>query len=123
MLQILNVILTCLSYPFSIFILVKERYYLLPSVPPSGHGVVLLLFWSLEFIVENLAFINLRHEDWWFHWHSPKDTPEMAFFVLRYISGLFIFIVGLKAPGIVRHFDESLIDENAVSGFHYFMFV
>lgn len=50
--------------------------------------------------------------------HSTKDTVEMTFFVLRYVCGLFIFILGLKAPGIVTHFEhdhERLVDENDVS--------
>ncbi|KAG4075106.1 hypothetical protein HA402_013501 [Bradysia odoriphaga] len=111
--MILAVALTCFAYPFSICLLVKERNYLLPSTPTRGHGLVLLIFWSLVFIVENLSFINMRHEDWWFHWHGPKDTAEMTFFVLRYICGLFIFILGLKAPGIVSPMDhERLVDEN-----------
>ncbi len=60
----------------------------------------------------------MRHEDWWFHWHGPKDTVEMTFFVLRYITGLFIFCLGLKAPGIVSNYElerERLVDENDVS--------
>jgi len=36
-------------------------------MPTRGHGLILLLFWTLTFINESLAFINLRHEDWWFH--------------------------------------------------------
>ena len=116
--QVVAVILTSFAYPFSIFLLVKERYYLLPSVPTRGHGLILLIFWSLVFIVENLSFINMRHEDWWFNLHSSKDKLEMAFFVARYISGLFIFILGLKAPGIVTPYDtehDHLVDENDVS--------
>lgn len=106
--------------------MVKERYYLLPSVPTRGHGLVLLIFWSLVFIVENLSFINMRHEDWWFHLNSTKDKVEMTFFVLRYVSGLFIFILGLKAPGIVTHHDndhDRLIDENDVSDRYLLVFL
>lgn len=99
--------------------MVKERYYLLPSVPTRGHGLVLLIFWSLVFIVENLSFINMRHEDWWFNLQNTKDKIEMTLFVLRYISGLFIFVLGLKAPGIVSHYHDDdhdqLVDETAVS--------
>lgn len=80
---------------------------------------MLLIFWSLVFIVENLSFINMRHEDWWFNLHSTKDKLEMTFFVLRYICCLFIFILGLKAPGIVLYDNDNdhdrLIDEDAVS--------
>lgn len=66
-LQILELILISIAYPFSITLIFKERYYLLPSVPTRGHGLVLLIFWTLVFITENLAFVNLRHEEWWFN--------------------------------------------------------
>lgn len=85
--------------------MVKERHYLLPSVPTRGHGLVLLVFWSLVFVIENLSFINMQHEDWWFHLSNTKDTIEMTIFALRYAACLFIFVLGLKAPGVVRQFD------------------
>lgn len=106
-------------YPYAICIVVKERYYLLPSVPTRGHGLVLLVFWTLVFIVENLSFINMRHEDWWFNLNSNKDKIEMSMFALRYASCLFIFVLGLKAPGIVVNNGEEYTnltnDENSVS--------
>ncbi|XP_067635780.1 ATP-binding cassette sub-family B member 6 [Eurosta solidaginis] len=102
--MILSTILVCISYPFSICIILKERFYQLPSLPTSGHGLILLLFWTLCFINESLAFINLRHEDWWFGLKNNKDQIEMGLFVTRFISSLLIFILGLKAPGIMRHY-------------------
>lgn len=87
--------------------MVKERHYQLPSVPARGHGLVLLIFWTLLFIVENLSFINMRHEDWWFNLTNTTDSIEMAFFVLRYVGCLFIFVLGLKAPGIARNPGEN----------------
>lgn len=108
-LQILAASLTAISLLYSILLLIKERYYLLPSVPTRGHGLVLLLFWSLVFIGENLAFINLKREDWWFHFQTYKDKTEMSLFVARYISCLFIFVLGLKAPGILTHREDDYI--------------
>lgn len=117
--QILAVSLTAFSFLYSILLLIKERYYLLPSVPTRGHGLVLLLFWSLVFIGENLAFINLKREDWWFHFKTVKDKTEMSLFVARYVSCLFIFVLGLKAPGILSHREDDYIhlehDTNSVS--------
>lgn len=101
--QILAVGLTVTAFLFSICLIVKERYYLLPTVPSRGHGVVLLVFWTLIFINENLSFVNMRHEDWWFHLTSLKDKIEMSLFVLRYVACLLIFVIGLKAPGIVTY--------------------
>ncbi|XP_030375007.1 ATP-binding cassette sub-family B member 6, mitochondrial [Scaptodrosophila lebanonensis] len=91
----------CFAYPFSIVLIRKERHFQLPSLPTRGHGLTLLLFWTLAFINESLAFINLRQEDWWFHLKTNKDAIEMGFFVTRYLSSLLIFVLGLKAPGIM----------------------
>lgn len=67
LLQIFYTCMVCFSYPFCICLIRKERYYQLPSLPTRGHGLILLLFWTLALINEALAFVNLRHEDWWFH--------------------------------------------------------
>lgn len=107
--QILSLSLICLSFLFSIYLIIKERYYLLPSVPTRGHGLVLLVFWTLVFISENLTFVNLKKDDWWFHFTTIKDKIEMSLFVTRYISCLFIFVLGLKAPGILAHREDDYI--------------
>ncbi|XP_066593648.1 ATP-binding cassette sub-family B member 6 [Prorops nasuta] len=98
--MILSTILTISVYPYSAHILSVERHKLLPSVPPRGHGIVLLGFWTLAFVNENLVFINIGKLEWWFHLNSRTDQIEMALFVLRYVSSLLIFVIGLRAPGI-----------------------
>lgn len=63
------ILATCLiaaSSLYSIVLVVVERKYMLPSVPTRGHGLVLLIYWTLLFITENLAFLNLKKEEWWF---------------------------------------------------------
>lgn len=57
-------------YPYSVFILRAERHKLLPSVPPNGHGLVLLGFWTLAFVGENFVIINIGKPEWWFHLDS-----------------------------------------------------
>uniref|UniRef100_A0A1B0AAF4 ATP-binding cassette sub-family B member 6 n=1 Tax=Glossina pallidipes TaxID=7398 RepID=A0A1B0AAF4_GLOPL len=110
--MILSTILICLAYPFSVCLILKERHYQLPSVPTRGHGLILLVFWTLAFINESLAFINLKHEDWWFHMKTRKDEIEMGLFITRYLIASLIFVLGLKAPGITfpynsqREWDE-----------------
>lgn len=64
--QILSLCLTWLVYVYSLIVLRFERKYSLPSVPTRGHGLVLLTFWSLIFIFENLSFVNLGQQSWWF---------------------------------------------------------
>lgn len=101
--MILTTVLTVIVYPYSVYILKVERHKLLPSVPPRGHGLVLLGFWTLAFMAENLAFVNIGKLEWWFHLNTLTDQVEMALFVLRYVSNLVIFALGLKAPGIPNY--------------------
>lgn len=89
-----------LCWPLSLRIVFLERNYLLPTVPTRGHGVVLLVFWTLVFVSENLAFVNLRNEDWWFDLTTITDKMEFVLFILRYVGGCLLFILGLKSPGI-----------------------
>ncbi|ALC45884.1 Hmt-1, partial [Drosophila busckii] len=102
----------CFSYPFSICLILKERDYQLPSLPTRGHGLILLLFWTLTLINEALAIINLRHEDWWFDLKNNKHQIEMGLFVMRCLSSLFIFVLGLKAPGVTDLFNPHQPLEN-----------
>lgn len=122
--QIVAASLTCLSFLFSIWLVLKERYYLLPSVPTRGHGLVLLVFWTLVFINENLSLINLKKEQWWIHVSSSfRDQVEMSLFVARYTSSLLIFVLGLKAPGIAADREDEYIhltnDGNAVNALQF----
>ncbi|XP_017781479.1 PREDICTED: ATP-binding cassette sub-family B member 6, mitochondrial [Nicrophorus vespilloides] len=103
--MIVHLILMVLIYPFSFLVIVKERKFLLPSVPTRGHGLVLLGFWTLCFIAENLAFINFGKKSWWFHLESTTDEIEMSLFIIRYVTSLLLFILGLKAPGIMQNID------------------
>ncbi|XP_030748456.1 ATP-binding cassette sub-family B member 6, mitochondrial-like [Sitophilus oryzae] len=111
--MILTLVFTIFAYIFSIWIIAVERHYLLPSVPTRGHGIILLLFWALLFISENLAFLNLDRNDWWFHLKTLSDKVEFSFFILRYISLLVLFILGLKAPGIVQNIDYFSLNDSS----------
>ncbi|KAK1124402.1 hypothetical protein K0M31_006762 [Melipona bicolor] len=104
--MILTTVLTIIVYPYSMYILKVERHKLLPSVPPQGHGLVLLGFWTLAFVAENLVFVNIGKLEWWFHLNTLTDQIEMALFILRYVSNLSIFALGLKAPGITGNTDS-----------------
>lgn len=101
------------AYLFAICLVVKERNYQLPAVPSRGHGIVLLLFFTLAFIAQNLALVNINSKDWWFDLKTKKDKIEMGLFVTRYVSTLFMFVLGLKAPGITSIANED--EENLVN--------
>ncbi|KOB75386.1 ATP-binding cassette transporter subfamily B [Operophtera brumata] len=70
--MIVALVVTLVVFPISAYLAVLERCFLLPSVPPRGHGFVLLVFWAMIFVSENLAFLNLHKDGWW--WHLKKMT-------------------------------------------------
>jgi len=93
---------TILTYPVSLVIILLERRRQLPSIPARGHGVVLLLFWTLAFANENLAFVSFFGRKWFWRLASPADKIEFSLFILRYVSTLYLFITGFFSPGIAR---------------------
>lgn len=102
-----------MSFVFSTWLFQKERYYFIQSAPIRGHGLVLLTFWTLVFINENLSLMNLKKEDWWSHVSATlRDKVEMFLFVLRYACSLLLFVLGLKAPGIQSNRDDEYIHLN-----------
>jgi ATP-binding cassette subfamily B (MDR/TAP) protein 6 len=64
--DVLHLVALAYSFYFSFYLLWLERYYMLPTVPIKGHGLVLLIFWTIIFVKENLTFLNLRGLHWWF---------------------------------------------------------
>ncbi|XP_069668711.1 ATP-binding cassette sub-family B member 6 isoform X2 [Periplaneta americana] len=117
--MILSVLLTVAMFPFSAILIIWERNYLLPSVPARGHGLILLLFWTLVLIAESLSFINLRREDWWFHLTTLTDQVEMGVFVTRFVSCVILFVLGLRAPGIMTNRDYfDLNNSSRVNNIH-----
>ena len=65
--QILVGSFSAVMWPLSLTLMCLERKRLLPSIPARGHGLILLLFWTLAFVTENLAFISWFSPNWWWH--------------------------------------------------------
>lgn len=103
--QILHLALTLFVYAFLLALLVRERNRLLPSTPTHGHGLVLLCSWTLLFVVENLQLINMNSVDW-VDLTGTRNRIELSVFAVRYVLCLWIFVVGLKAPGISRPLND-----------------
>ena len=87
-------------WPLSLHLIHLERTALLPSIPSRGHGLILLIFWTLAFVTQNLAFLNLRNEEWWFDLETTADLVEFSLFVVRFACTCAAFLLGLKAPGL-----------------------
>ncbi|KAK6640025.1 hypothetical protein RUM43_008302 [Polyplax serrata] len=98
--MVLELLVSLFIYPFSFALVYAERHYQLPSVPSKGHGFVLLLFWTMVFVSENLSLMNIKKPEWWFHGKTLSDKVEVSFFITRYLSCLLLFVLGLRAPGI-----------------------
>ncbi|XP_014367210.2 ATP-binding cassette sub-family B member 6 isoform X1 [Papilio machaon] len=111
--MILALVVTLVVFPLSAYLAVLERSYLLPSLPPRAHGFVLLIFWAMIFVSENLSFLNLNKKGWWWHLRDLQDRLEMSLFVGRYVSCMMMFILGMKAPGIQHPF-EYLDNDNGI---------
>ncbi|WAQ94586.1 ABCB6-like protein [Mya arenaria] len=70
-----------ISWTATLRILGLERKQLLPALPSRRHGLVLLVFWTLAFLRENLAFISWWSHDWWWYLNSPADHAEFGLWV------------------------------------------
>jgi hypothetical protein len=101
-------------WPLSLHLVYLERNALLPSIPARGHGLILLIFWTLAFVSQNLAFLNMKNEDWWFDLETTADIVEFSLFIVRFASTCIAFLLGLKAPGLYT--SERLYREGLGSG-------
>lgn len=71
-------------FPLSAKLILMERKSLLPSMPARGHGLVLLIFWVLVFLAENVAFITIKRDDWWPELNKSVNNFVYVF-LLNYI--------------------------------------
>uniref|UniRef100_A0A8D8STF1 ATP-binding cassette sub-family B member 6 n=1 Tax=Cacopsylla melanoneura TaxID=428564 RepID=A0A8D8STF1_9HEMI len=115
--QIISGACLVFALAFATYLTIMERNYLLPSVPPQGHGLVLLVFWTMLLIFANLTFVNLKRPDWWFQMRTFDDKMEMYMFVVYYSGTLVLFILGLKAPGLssFRNYYNLNADQSSTS--------
>ncbi|XP_014664241.1 PREDICTED: ATP-binding cassette sub-family B member 6, mitochondrial-like, partial [Priapulus caudatus] len=99
--QVLGTVFYCVAYGISLLLLLVERRRTLPTVPTRGHGLVLLVFWTLAFVKVNLSFLNWFSDQWWFQKkRGTTDTVELILFIVRYVFVALLFALGLKAPGL-----------------------
>jgi len=106
--MILSLLQAVIVWPMVCILILWERKYMLPTPPSRGHGIILLIFWTGLFALENLMFLNLKDPDWFFQLKTFKDIVLFSMFTARYVVIGSIFFLGLKAPGIpsVRNSDS-----------------
>jgi len=112
--MILYTIGNFIVWPLSLHLIYLERNALLPSIPSRGHGLILLIFWTLAFMAQNLAFLNMKNEDWWYDMKTTADRVEFSLFLVRFVTTCSAFLLGLKAPGLYT--TERLYREGLLSG-------
>ena len=71
--EVLYLVGAMVKWPMALAVLVVERFYQLPTPPSHGHGFVLLITWTGAFIAENLAFMSMDTESWWYHLTTVED--------------------------------------------------
>ena len=92
---------TFLTWLLAFFVLRAEssRYF---KSRISRHSLGMLLFWAAAFIIENLAFISINNDNWWFARKTHIQDVEFDLFVAKYGLTLLVFLLGLKAPGLYK---------------------
>uniref|UniRef100_A0A0B7ARX3 ATP-binding cassette sub-family B member 6 n=1 Tax=Arion vulgaris TaxID=1028688 RepID=A0A0B7ARX3_9EUPU len=97
----------------SLWLLAMEKRSMLPSIRTRGQGFVLLLFWVLFFVRENLMFVSWGNHTWWWHLKDEYDKVELGFFILRYLIVLSLLILGFIGPAIHRSAYGLISDEES----------
>ncbi|XP_076095202.1 ATP-binding cassette sub-family B member 6-like isoform X2 [Mytilus galloprovincialis] len=106
-----------LAWSGSIRLLFLERNKALPTIPTRGHGLVLLMLWTLALIKEHLPLISWWSNRYWWNIKGDSNKIEFGLWVVRYVCTMIVFIIGLKAPGLPRSVHQLLVnDEDEVRG-------
>jgi ATP-binding cassette subfamily B (MDR/TAP) protein 6 len=102
---ILSLCQALIAWPMVWVLIMWERKYMLPAPPARGHGIILLLFWTGMFALQNLSFFNINNPSWFFQLKTFKDIILFSLFIAKYSALGGVFVLGLKAPGIpsIRH--------------------
>ena len=98
--EILDLVGNIVTWPICVALILVERRFQLPTSPGHGHGVILLLTWTLAFIFANLSLLSVNQHEWFFHLETVGDKVEFGLWIVRYAATIAVFAVGIKAPGI-----------------------
>ncbi|CAF0928654.1 unnamed protein product [Didymodactylos carnosus] len=99
---IFRCVLRTIAWLYSLVILRVERTKTLPTIQSRGHGLIILTYWCLSFLIEALAFVSYRSPLWYFTLTSEIDRVRLGYWIFRFIATIFIFFIGLKGPGVPR---------------------
>lgn len=81
----------------------------MPTAQTRGHGLTILGFWCISVLIELFTLISYRSSYWFFQPIFHKESPieeiylvRFGYWIFRLIATLFIFFIGLRAPGVPR---------------------
>ncbi|ESO01170.1 hypothetical protein HELRODRAFT_192396 [Helobdella robusta] len=101
--QIMCNVFLIVSWLVIVIVTYVECRWTLPSIPTRGHGLVVLVFVTLAFVIENLTFLSYFSPLWWFEERSRSNNIELGLFCARYFFTSFYFILTLCAPGTMAN--------------------
>ncbi|KAK4471221.1 hypothetical protein MN116_004669 [Schistosoma mekongi] len=99
-----SIIVMFIIWPLSAFVLHIECSYILLNLRGRGHGLPLLCFWTLSFLLAFLPVVSISSSDWWWNLSSNTNVVEFTLWVLYVSFVSFIFILGIWAPGLPSYF-------------------
>ncbi|KAL3311727.1 Homocysteine S-methyltransferase 1 [Cichlidogyrus casuarinus] len=100
---LLEGIIIPISWIFILVTLITEHKTSLPSTPSRGHGLILLLCWLGNFVLINLPLISIESPSWWWRLNKSSDFAEFSIWLIQYVCSLFVFLIGIKAPGLPNY--------------------
>ncbi len=83
--MILLILQALIAWPISLVLIVWERNYMLPAPPSRGHGIILLLFFTAMFAMQNLELLNIKNQQWFFKLKDFQDGIYFSLFLIRYL--------------------------------------
>ena len=103
--MILTVIGIIISYIIALIMVFQERKYHTENSMYGRYSIILIIFWILAFVSENLVFISFKSNQWWFKLTSKSDQIEFSFWIIRYVFTISILVLGLNGVGMrnVQH--------------------
>ncbi|RMZ94017.1 ATP-binding cassette sub-family B member mitochondrial [Brachionus plicatilis] len=114
---ILNCVTKSISWILAIVLVFFESCKALPSIPSRGHGLVLLIFWTLQLIIENFAFISYKGDEWFWKLDSKADKIRFSLWCFRFSATLICFLIGFRAPGVPKRRYGLMIESQEVESF------
>ncbi|TNN15939.1 ATP-binding cassette sub-family B member 6 [Schistosoma japonicum] len=99
-----SIIVMFIIWPLSAFVLHTECSYVLLNLRGRGHGLLLLCFWALSFLLAFLPLVSISSSDWWWNLSSVTNVVEFTLWILYASFVSFIFILGIWAPGLPSYF-------------------